>query len=327
MQADRLLLILLTLQVQRRITARELAQQLEVSARTIHRDMEALCAAGVPLIAERGANGGWVLEASYQTNLTGLSSNEIQALFLNNPSKQLSDLGLFKSLEAARIKLLAALPAMHQRDAAFARERIYVDGAPWTRSTRPQEDISNLPTLQEAIWAERKVRMTYESGDGQVAERVIHPLGLVVKSGIWYLVAFRADAGREGELRTYRISRIKATAITDQPAARPAGFDLAEYWHHSVKAMTADIPRTPFAVRVRASVAPAMHNARHWVRVTHIAPADEAGWARAELTYETLPEACAFVLSFGPRIEVLEPDDLREAVAQMARDVSDIYKP
>jgi predicted DNA-binding transcriptional regulator YafY len=320
MRADRLLLILLTLQVQRRITARELAQQLEVSARTIHRDMEALCAAGVPLLAERGANGGWVLEASYQTNLTGLSSNEIQALFLNNPSKQLSDLGLFKSLEAARTKLLAALPAMHQRDAAFARERIYVDGAPWTRSTRPQEDISNLPTLQEAIWAERQVRMTYESGDGQVAERVLHPLGLVVKSGIWYLVALR-----EGELRTYRISRIKAATITDQPATRPIGFDLAEYWQQSVKAMTADIPRTPFGVRVRADSAQGLHSAGRWVRVTHIAPADKEGWACAELTYESLPEACAFVLSFGPRIEVLEPDELRAAVAQMARDVVDIY--
>ena len=320
MRADRLLLILLNLQVQRRITARELAQQLEVSERTIHRDMEALCAAGVPLVAERGANGGWVLEATYQTNLTGLSPTEIQALFLNNPSKQLSDLGLFKSLEAARIKLLAALPAIHQRDAAFARERIYVDGAPWTRSTRPQEDISQLPMLQEAIWGEWQVRMMYESGDGQTAERVVHPLGLVVKSGTWYLVAVR-----ETELRTYRISRIKAATLIAQPVTRPHNFDLAEYWHQSVKTMSADIPRTPFVVRVRAESVQGLYSAGRWVRVTQTSPAEADGWARVELTYESMHEACQFVLSFGANMLVLAPDDLREAVAQMARDVARLY--
>ena len=320
MRADRLLLILLTLQVQRRTTARELARQLEVSERTIHRDMEALCAAGVPLMAERGANGGWVLESSYQTNLTGLSSTEIQALFLNNPTKQLSDLGLFKSLEAARTKLLAALPATHQRDAAFARERIYVDGAPWTRSTRPQDDISNLSTLQEAIWAERQVHMTYESGEGPTTERVIHPLGLVVKSGVWYLVAVR-----EGELRTYRISRIKAATITDQPTTRPAGFDLAAYWQQSVKAMTADIPRTPFVVRAKADRLQSLYGAGRWVRVTHAAPPEADGWARVEMTYEDLHEACQFVLGFGPNLVVLEPDALRAAVGQMARKVAAFY--
>jgi predicted DNA-binding transcriptional regulator YafY len=182
--------------------------------------------------------------------------------------------------------------------------------------------------------------MTYESGDGVVSERVVHPLGLVVKTGLWYLVAFRADggradggradggradAGRDGEMHTYRISRIKAAQITNQPATRPTGFDLAEYWHQSVKAMTVGIPRVPFVVRVRADVTQRLHSARHWVRVTHIAPADAEGWARAELTYETLDEACAFVLGFGTRIEVLAPSELRAFVGETAREVARVY--
>src|SRR5829696_4224730 len=154
MRAARLLSILLLLQVHRRMTARTLAERLEVSQRTIHRDMEALSAAGVPVHAERGAGGGWILEGSFRTNLTGLTEPEVQALFVATPPRLLEDLGLDGASDAALVKLLAALPSVSRRDAEYARQRIHVDSGGWRRG---DDLIPCLPTLQEAIWQERQV--------------------------------------------------------------------------------------------------------------------------------------------------------------------------
>ncbi|HEX8186484.1 MAG TPA: YafY family protein, partial [Blastocatellia bacterium] len=218
MRADRLLSIMLLLQVHRRITARELASRLEVSERTIHRDMDALSGAGIPVFAERGSGGGWALMEEYRTNLTGLNKDEIQALFLVNPSRLLADLGLGKASDAALIKLRAALPSVSRDEAEYARQRIYVDLAGWNHS---QETIPHLPALQEAIWRERKLRFTYERTGCDGVERLVDPLGLVAKGSAWYLVA-----AVEGETRSYRISRVKDVEIMDEPCARPEGFDL-----------------------------------------------------------------------------------------------------
>jgi len=158
MRADRLLSILLLLQVHRRLTARELASRLEVSARTIHRDMEALSAAGFPVFAERGIGGGWTLVEGYKTNLTGLNRDEIQALFLTKPLRLLADLGLKKASDAAFIKLSAALPSAHRNSAEQARQRIHIDTTGWNHSS---ESIEFLPLLQEAVWQERRLEFTY----------------------------------------------------------------------------------------------------------------------------------------------------------------------
>src|SRR5437762_4888295 len=172
MRADRLLSILLLLQVHRRMTARELAKRLEVSERTIHRDMEALGTSGVPVIAERGIGGGWSLMEAYRTNLTGLSQPEIQAVFLSGSSRLLSDLGLQKASEAAFIKLLAALPSMHRDGAESVRQRIHIDTAGWTHT---EENVTFLPVLQEAIWQERKLHLTYHRNDDVVVVRLVDP--------------------------------------------------------------------------------------------------------------------------------------------------------
>ena len=169
MRADRLLSILLLLQVQRRITAGELAKRLEVSERTIHRDMDALSGAGVPVFAERGNGGGWSLMEAYRTNLTGLNHSEIQTLFLTKPPQLLTDLGLHQASEGALIKLLAALPSMSRRDAEYARQRIHIDTAGWRNSP---EDVSSLQALQEAIWQEREIQFIYERVGCEPAERV-----------------------------------------------------------------------------------------------------------------------------------------------------------
>ena len=216
MRADRLVSILLLLQVNRRTTARELAKRLEVSERTIHRDMDALCSAGVPVTAERGNGGGWGLMEAYKANLTGLNYSEIQTLFLTKPAQLLSDLGLHQASEGALIKLLAALPAMSRRNAEYARQRIHIDTAGWRNSP---ENVASLPVIQEALWQERKLQFIYERADCEPSERIVDPLGLVAKGSTWYLVA-----AVDGASRTYRVSRIREARLTEQPSYAPGRF-------------------------------------------------------------------------------------------------------
>lgn len=316
MRADRLLSILLLLQVHQRLTARELARRLEVSERTIHRDMEALSGAGVPVTAERGAGGGWALLEGYRTNLTGLNEAEIQALFLTRPPRLLADLGLDKAAEAALIKLLAALPSMHRRGAQDVRQRIHVDAAGWRQS---EEAVPLLPTLQEAIWLERKLRFTYERGDGGV-ERLVDPLGLVAKGSIWYLVA-----AVEGELRTYRVSRMQSAVVLDEPCARPPDFDLAAYWERSTATFIVNLPRYPATVRVDPAILPSIRQGGRYARIEREDPPDADGWIPLAMLFEEEHNACEYVLSYGPRIEALEPAALREQVIQAAEDVVALY--
>lgn len=317
MRADRLLSIMLLLQVHQRVTSRELARRLEVSERTIHRDMEALSMAGVPVFAERGAGGGWSLVEEYRTNLTGLNRSEIQALFLTRPSRLLSDLGLDKASDGAFIKLLAALPAMYRRDAEYARQRIYVDAAGWTRS---EEAIPYLPMIQEAVWQERKLRITYNRGDCEAVERLVDPLGLVAKGSAWYLVA-----AVDGEMRSYRISRVRDAEVIDEPCVRPKGFDLAAYWEQNTANFKAALPRYEATVRVRSEVFPRLPFAGRFARVEQADKADRDGWMKVSLRFDVEEMACEYALSFGAQMEVLEPPSLREKVIKMAESVVAFY--
>lgn len=317
MRADRLLSILLLLQVHQSVTARELAERLEVSERTIYRDMEALSTAGIPVTAERGAGGGWMLLEEYRTNLTGLNPAEIQALFLTKPARLLADLGLDKAAEAGLIKLLAALPAMHRRDAEYIRQRIHVDATGWNQT---EEDLSFLPTLQEALWQECKLLVTYQRNDGVNVERLVDPLGLVAKGSIWYLIA-----AVEGEARTYRVSRIQGARVTDQSCLRPPGFDLAAYWARSSAQFKANLPRYAAIVRVDPAILPRLEYAGKSARIEQIHPPDADSWRKVFIQFEIEEQACAYVLGFGPQIEVLEPPELREKVINLAEGVLTLY--
>jgi predicted DNA-binding transcriptional regulator YafY len=315
MRADRLLSILLLLQVRQRVTARELARRLEVSTRTIYRDMDALSGAGIPVFAERGADGGWSLVEAYRTDLTGLNTAEIAALFLQ-PSGLLADLGLDKASTTALVKLLAALPSMQRHNAEHVRRRIHVDGASWFDS---QEDVSALPVLQEGVFEERKIWLSYERSDGKAVERVVNPLGLVAKGRVWYLVATV-----EGDMRTYRVSRVQAAETMDEAAARPEGFDLATHWEESVARFRADLPRYPAVVRVTAGAVARLRRLR-FTRVQDVGPPDADGWATVSVQFETLEDASEAVLGLGPRIEVLEPPELRQRVMELAQEIVLLY--
>jgi predicted DNA-binding transcriptional regulator YafY len=317
MRADRLLSLLLLLQVHRRMTARELAKRLEVSERTIYRDVQALSSTGVPLTTERGTGGGIVLAEAFRTNLTGLNVAEIQALFVGRPTNLLSDLGLQQASEAALIKLQAVLPSVVRHNAEYVRQRIYVDVVGWQRAE--DEPLTYLPVLQEAIWQERRVCIDYQRADG-AARRVLDPLGLVAKGRIWYLVA-----AVQGEPRTYRIARIQQAQLLDEPCLRPPAFDLAGYWQRSSAEFMARLPRYVVSVRTRQQVLDRLIHAGRFIRLEQVGEPDEDGWLDAHLAFELPAEACGYLLSFGTEIEICAPLELRERVIALAGDLATFY--
>ena len=317
MRADRLLSILLLLQAHQRMTARDLARRLEVSERTILRDMSALGSAGIPVRAERGAGGGWMLLDSYRTTLTGLKELEVQALFLTRPTRLLADLGLDKAAEVGLLKLLAALPSASRRGAQDISQRIHVDVGGWRRA---EEATPQLSVLQEAVWQERRLRMVYQRGDESVVERVVDPLGLVAKGSVWYLVA-----GVEGETRSYRVSRVREASLLEEPCARPDSFDLVAYWERSTKEFTAALPRYLATLRVEAGLLGRLRQGERYTQLEAEEPPDAEGWARVEMRFEEEHNAVEFILGFGDRIEVVAPDELRAQVIQQAEAILTLY--
>lgn len=318
MRADRLLSIVLLLQVHRRLTARELAEQLEVSERTILRDMDALGTAGIPVTAERGAGGGWSLVEGYRTELTGLSESEAQALVVPGPPRLLADLRLDRAAEGALLKLLAALPAMVRRRADEARRKIHVDVSGWSATP---EAVPCFQAVQEAVWQERRLDLTYERGfDGEPVERQVDPLGLVAKGSVWYLVAAVGT-----DVRTWRASRISAARVLDEPARRPEGFDLAAYWERSSAEFKTSIPRFYAIFRVHPEVLPRLYAAGRFSRVERMGEVDGEGWTRVEMRFQFEEEAAEIALSFGPRLEVLDPPSVRDRVLELARSVVAFY--
>ncbi|HMC22819.1 MAG TPA: WYL domain-containing protein [Thermoanaerobaculia bacterium] len=307
MRADRLLSILLQLQLHGRLTSRDLARRLEVSERTIHRDMSALGTSGVPIVAERGVRGGWSLMEGYRTNLTGLSESEVQALFVTKPSRLLADLHLEKASDAALIKLLTILPAVNRRNAEMARQRIHIDVSAWNRGNEP---VPHLPKLQDAVWHDRRLRMLY--GDECPSERVVDPLGLVAKGSIWYLVA-RID----GDIRSYRVSRIREAAILDEVFARPEDFDLEQFWQSSTLRFKELLPRYPVVIRTSE---PALAWLRRLIRFGGIDNVSEDGDAvRVAMHFDAEEVASAVLLGVGDQIEVIEPVALRDRMITAAR--------
>ncbi|MDQ1611014.1 MAG: hypothetical protein QOG00_945 [Pyrinomonadaceae bacterium] len=317
MRADRLFSIVLLLQSHRHLTSRDLAGRLEVSARTIHRDMEALSGAGIPVVAERGTGGGWSLLGEYRTNLTGLNEAEIQSLFVIKPSRLLADLNLEKAAEGAFLKLLAALPSVFRRGAEYARQRIYVDVTGWNRA---EETVPLLHRLQEAIWQERRVRMSYARGECEAVERLADPLGLVAKGSVWYLVA-----AVDGEVRSYRVSRVERVEGLDEPCRRPPDFDLAKFWERSAAEYRAHLPSYRARVRVRREIVARMPYAGRFARIERTGEVDADGWVEVWLKFDVEEMACEYALSFGTQLEVLEPASLREKVFAAARSVVDFY--
>ncbi|PAD73440.1 helix-turn-helix transcriptional regulator [Paenibacillus campinasensis] len=318
MRADRLLSILFMLQNGGKKTTKYLAEQLEVSERTIIRDMESLSMAGIPVYAERGAAGGWLLEESYRTNLTGMTPEELLTLLLSGQSQLMEELGIGKQLDAAYQKLLAASPRSVRQDAEMIRQKVHIDGAGWHSFHEP---LPCLPVVQEAVWADRQLSFRYHKGE-ELVERHVSPLGLVAKRSTWYLVAESA-----GELRTYRISRMVDASISDELCTRPPGFDLAAYWEHSVQQFKQQLPRYPAMVRLTTGQLSRLQRERYIHTIRHDSSGEMPGWTVAHMEFNTLESAVFIVLGCGPEAEVLQPPELREQVSATAKAIWQVYAP
>lgn len=320
MRADRLLSLLMLLQARGRMTAEELAKKLEVSERTVYRDLSALGMAGVPVYAERGPGGGCGLIEGYRTNLTGLTETEVHTLFMAGAPALLNDLGLGRSLEGAVLKLLAALPVAFRENVERARQRIHIDAFGWSHSDEP---VPFLAAVQDAVLRDRRLHITYRKGSGEVVDRLVDALGLVAKSTIWYLVGAVG-----GQTRIFRVSRILDATITDELCVRPDGFNLADYWRTWSAEFSASLSRYPVVVRIKAETLPQLPQAvGAWITplIEQADEPDTTGAIRVTLTFESLEHARTRMLSWGALMEVIEPRELRESVIEFATRIAALY--
>lgn len=320
MRADRLLSLVMLLQTRGRMTARELAEELEVSERTIYRDIEALSFAGIPVYTERGPGGGCALLDSYRTSLTGLTTNEVRALFMLSIPALLDELGVSQELKAALLKLSAALPADRRLEEEKARQRIHLDSSLWSQ---PDEPVPHLQTIQEAVWQDRKLRLKYRLSFDAQGERTVDSYGLVAKASVWYLVCARDD-----HVWVVRVSDVLEASILDRTFERPADFDLAAYWKAWCEDYEARRPLYPVTVRVSPDLMPILpgYFAKRFDEViAQAGPPDNEGWITLTLPFETLESARLRLLGYGRVIEVLEPEALRKSVIDYATQIIDLY--
>ncbi|GGQ13710.1 helix-turn-helix transcriptional regulator [Streptosporangium pseudovulgare] len=322
MRASRLLSLLLLLQTRGRMTATELARELEVSVRTVYRDVEALSSAGVPVYSDRGPAGGYRLLDGYRTRLNGLTAEEASSLFLAALPGPATQLGLGEVAANAELKLLAALPPEPRSHATRMRERFHLDVPGWYRGA---DEAPFLTEVSEAVWDQRPLRMTYRRWGPRDVERVAEPYGLVLKGGSWYMVA--AVGG--GEPRTYRVSRIVSAEVLGGRFERPAGFDLAAYWER----YAADFRRRMYTAEAVVRVAPGVEGLLRYtvgddaadIALAGAGEPDERGWAVVRLPIESVRHARWLLLRLGTDIEVLEPPELRALMAETAAALVTLY--
>jgi len=318
-RASRLLNLLLLLQARGGLTAEELASELEVSIRTVHRDVDELSAAGIPIYAERGPAGGIRLVEGYRTRLTGMTAEEAEALFLSGLPGPAAELGLGPVVAAAQLKVLAALPTELRSRASRIVERFHLDASAWFHGSEP---VPHLATVSEAVWAARRLEIQYRRDDGSVT-RVLEPLGVVLKAGIWYLVA-RAD----DQLRTYRVSRVLSARPLEETFERPDGFDLAAWWAESSAAYEREVPRIDVVARVRAGALDRLADAvgdRVVRSAERIGEPDADGRQVLRMNIEWPAEASGRFVAVASDVEVLEPERLRAELLAVASAAVDRY--
>ncbi|WP_426437711.1 helix-turn-helix transcriptional regulator [Bradyrhizobium genosp. P] len=312
MRASRLFSILTTLQARGQVTAPELAEACEVSVRTIYRDIDALAASGVPIYADRGAEGGYRLLDGYRVRLNGLSQGEAEALFMAGLPEAAAALGLDAAMAGAQTKLMAALPENLRPNARGMQQRFHLDAPGWFGQT---EEPKHLRAIAGAVLREHLIEIRYQSWKAEKRRRLA-PLGLVLKGGSWY-VAGHVD----GSVRTYRVARVLDCTALDKTFTRPADFDLAAYWRASIERLEAElhpnqatVRLSPFGMKLFDVLAHPYVKAR--MRLAETADAD--GWRIATMPVgKTLWHAATELLRLGAEAEVLEPRELRDKMAEL----------
>jgi predicted DNA-binding transcriptional regulator YafY len=320
MRSGRLLSLLMLLQAHGRMSAPALAEKLEVSVRTVLRDIDELSASGVPVRSARGADGGFELLEGWRTRLTGLTPEEAQAMFMAGASGPAAQLGLGEAASTAQLKMLAALPQAWQADARRVATRFHLDTVGWYRR---EEKLTHLPAVAEALWTDRRLAIRYDSWKG-IIDRTIDPLGLVVKAGEWYLVAV---AGKASSVRTYKVSNVLSLEARGH-FTRPRKFELAKYWGESIARFETGLYRGTATVRatekglkrmrrLSAAVSEAIDRAK--------LGAGGRGWFKVTIPIESVEMAAYDLMRVGAECEVVQPVELRHLLARTAADISRLY--
>ncbi len=322
MRASRLVSILLLLQTRGRLTATALASELEVSVRTIYRDVEALQQAGVPLYGDAGPAGGYQLLDGYRTRLTGLSAGEAEALFLAGLPGPAAALGLGTVVAAAQLKLRAALPAELRDRAGRIQERFHLDAPGWYSDG---DDTPFLPSVADAVWTERRIQVRYRRWRAPTdVTRTLSPLGLVLKGGRWYLIA-----AIDTDIRTFRVDQILDLALLDDGSVRPPGFDLTAYWRGYLLEFRDRLVSGEAIVRLSRSGRERLPDLLGGIVATAVentaSHPDASGWVTATIPIESLVQAESVLLRFGAEIEVIEPPELRDRLARTAAALATLY--
>jgi predicted DNA-binding transcriptional regulator YafY len=321
-RADRLLSLILLLQAHDQLPAPTLARRLEVSVRTVMRDIEALSTAGIPVYTQRGRAGGVRLLDSYRTGLVGLSRTEAASLLVGQP-RLAADLGLAEALDTAMEKIMGAGGQALRGGIEHGRTTILIDVDPWMRTGEP---VPLLPAIHDGVSRRRSIDLDYQDSEARVRTVTVDPLGLVAKAGVWYLVALApARSGRSGpEPTLFRVSRVRSCQIREQAAVRPDGFDLNVAW----AGLRTSVENRQRDLRVSIRVSPAALAMTRRLLASKIQPGDQRGSADEpvlRLTFASVGEAVGSLMGLGTRIEVVDPPGIRAALKQAARELVDLY--
>lgn len=317
MRADRLVAIVLLLQVHGQLTAAQIAELLETSERTVRRDLDALCVAGVPLYSQRGRGGGWALLGGHRLDLTGFTAEEAQALFLVAGARGSDESGVGNSLHSALRKVFAALPEPLRAQADAATRSTLFDSSGWGRR---QEGAPFLAELRSAVLARVQVEIDYAKPGGEPERRRLHPYGLVSKNGVWYLLA-GTDRGR----RTYRLSRLHRVTVTEQAAELPEGLDLASEWASAERDFLARTRSVEVELEVADRAVLFMTSVfRGWAGVDE-RPGAQPGWRRFVLSLPHAPGAAGQLAAFGGDVRVLAPAEVKDELARIGRELVAAY--
>lgn len=326
MRADRLISMLMILQSGGMVTAKELAAELEVSVRTVHRDVIALSMAGVPVYTSRGPGGGIRLVEKYRSDLTGLTKDEVRALFMMSAPPALTELGLGQDFQAALLKLAAGLPSSLRDDEQGVRQRIYIDPSPWNNH-QVLDDTSLLIPLQKALWDSQALQIRYHSWmrpDIGPMKTLFHPYGLVTKGGRWYLVGERVD-----HLAVVRVDLIVEITQAGEAFDRPEDFNLVGFWRQYCKTQSKNRPRYPVLAVLDESVTPLLpwylRDAISYNLLDNTS-GDSQSRVRIEIQFEFFEQALKAFLAMGRAVEVIEPLALRYSIRDYAEQILSVYR-
>jgi predicted DNA-binding transcriptional regulator YafY len=315
MRADRLISMLMLLQLNKKLTASELSKKLEVSIRTIYRDIDILSGIGVPIVAEKGINGGIKLLGDYKTSLTGISKNELMSLFIPTSDKILEDLGVENHKYSTLLKILGSSAANEVKDLENIQNYIYIDMYTWN-NTNTMVNTDILSILQNAIWNSKSLKILYRKIN-ETKEVELNPLGLVCKRSIWYLVAVNNDI-----MKTYKVISIESALLMDYTFVRPDDFNLKSYWTNSTSNFKNLIPRHTFTFKISPHILNHIKE-RQFITISETTVKDNEIFLKID--FDAIWQGIEFAFGYGKDIEIIEPVEAIFEIKKKALEVIDLY--